>query len=306
MQNLENNCEASTTTTTCTDTTTTCCEGGVCDIQWKKETSLTTPSERDRTKPYQLKGGISALNDEQTMEAMNTLVDKRVIEKFPMVDRVYCDPPVPMQNYCIFSFVPAKGATPDKDGFYGFAKVRGSYATIPETEERTEFLLRNVDSYHKYYTCYVGRPFPVTLSSDYSQDSVEIDVRKKAAETVSENIKRQKQDEQKQIKEIKDREKMLVDDTTNKKEENPYDRYTELKVKKAQLTFTYLEHTKKLAEIKEIIIKTKASLAEMDTENSDYGKRFYDKYMDARRESGLPTTDESFIRYLNEDADLGF
>lgn len=277
------------------------------DVQWTKETSLTTPSERDRTKPYQLKGGIPPLNDQQTTDAMNTLCDKRVVDNtFPMVDRVYCDPAIPMQNYCIFSFVPAKGATPDKDGFYGFAKVRGSYATVHETDERTEYLIRNVDSYHKYYTCYVGRPFPITLSSDYSSESIEIDVRKKTAETVSENIRKQKADEQKQIKEIKDREKMLVDDTTNKKEDDPYDRYTELKVKKAQLSFTYLEHQKKMAEIKEIIIKTRKTLEEMDAENSDYGQRFYNKYMDARRESGLPTTDESFIRYLNEDADLGF
>jgi len=277
------------------------------DVQWEKENSLTTPSERDKSKPYQLKGGHPVLNDEQTMEAMNTLCDKRVVDgTFPMVDRVYCDPAVPMQNYTIFSFVPSKGATPDKDGFYGFAKVRGSFATVHEADERTEYLIRNVDSYHKYYTCFTGRPFPITLSSNYSSESIEVDVRKKTTETLSENIRKQKADEQKQIKEIKDREKMLVDDTTNKKEDDPYDRYTELKVKKAQLSFTYLEHRKKMAEIKEIIIKTRSSLQEMDAENSDYGKRFYNKYMDARRESGLPATDESFIRYLNEDADLGF
>jgi len=277
------------------------------DVQWQKENSLTTPSERDKTKQYQLKGGVPVLDDQQTLDAMNTLCDRRVIDgTFPMVDRVYCDPAVPMQNYHIFSFVPSKGATPDKDGFYGFAKVRGAFATAHEADERTEYLIRNVDSYHKYYTCYVGRPFPITLSSNYSSESIEVDVRKKTTETLSENIRKQKADEQKQIKEIKDREKMLVDDTTNKKEDDPYDRYTELKVKKAQLSFTYLEHRKKMAEIKEIIIKTRSSLQEMDAENPDYEKRFYNKYMDARRESGLPATDDSFIRYLNEDADLGF
>jgi len=276
------------------------------DVQWTTENSLTTPSERDRTAPYTLKGGIPKLNDEQTQEAMNTLCDKRVVTTFPMVDRVYCDPAVPMQNFAIFSFVPSKGATPDKDGFYGFAKIRGSFATTQETDERTEYLIRNVDSYHKYYTTYVGRPFPITLSSDYSSESIEIDVRKKTAETVSENIKKQKAEEQKQIKEIKDREKMLIDDTTNKKEDDPYEVYTTLRVKKAHLTYTYLEHSKKLQEVKDIIIKTRQQLKELDEESTDYSQKFYDKYMDARRESGLPATDESFIKYLNEDADLGF
>ena len=253
-----------------------------------------------------MKGGTPPLTDEQTEVAMETLCDNRVIDTFPMVDRSYCDPSVPMQNYFVFSFVPTKGATPDKDGFYGFAKIRGSYATVQEAEERTEYLIRNVDSFHKYYTGFVGRPFPLTLSSAYSKESTEVDVRKKATETISENIKKQKADEQKQIKEIKDREKMLLDDTTNKKEDDPYDVYTTLKVKKAQLIYTYLEHTKKMTEIKEIIIKTRQELKDMDNENIDYSKRFYDKYMDARRESGLPATDESFIKYLNEDADLGF
>ena len=277
------------------------------DVQWTKDSSLTSPSDRDTTNKYKLKGGVKPLDDEQTENAMNMLCDNRTIDNtFPMVDRNYCDPAVPMQNYFIFSFVPTKGATPDKDGFYGFAKVRGSYATVQESEERTEYLIRNVDSFHKYYTGYVGRPFPLTLSSSYSKESTEIDVRKKATETISENIKKQKADEQKQIKEIKDREKMLLDDTTNKKEDNPYEVYTTLKVKKAQLTYTYLEHTKKMKEIKEIIIKTREELKDMDDDNIDYSKRFYDKYMDARRESGLPTTDESFIKYLNEDADLDF
>lgn len=276
------------------------------DMQWKNENSLTSPSDRDPSKKYKLRGGAPPLNDEETEAAMEALHDKRNVEKYPVVDRMYADPAVPQQTYGIFSFVPSKGATPDKDGFYGFAKIRGCFSTQHEADERVEYLIRNVDSYHKYYTTYVGRPFPCTLSSAHSAESIEVDIRKKATETISENIKQQKADEQKQIREIKDREKQLIDDTTNKVADDPYDVYTTLRVKKAQLTFTYLEHQKKMEEVKNILIKTRKEIEDMDKETLDYSQKFYNKYMDARRESGLPATDESFIKYLNEDADLGF
>ena len=274
--------------------------------QWVEENSLTSPGDRDPNHKSTLKGGIPPLNDEQVIEGMNELIVKDYVQKFPKVERLYADPPIPQQKYGLFSFVPSKGATPDKDGFYGFAKLRGNYDTQREADEKAEEIIRKVDSYHKIYYTYVGRPFPCTVSSKYSAESTEIDIRKKTTEVISENIKEAKDDEQRQIREIKEKEDELLRDTTEKVADDPYDIYTEKKVKMAQLSWVYLEHKQKLEDVKNSIIKTRGQLIDMDNENSDYGLKFYNKYMDARRKSGLSTDDASFMRYLVQDADLGF
>ena len=271
--------------------------------QWAVENTLTSPADRDPARSFRVNTGHPPLTVEETQTAMENLV----IKSFPQVERSYMDPPVHNQVYGLFSFVPAKGATPDKDGFYGFAKIRGSYATTHEALEQSEKLIRNVDSYHKIYHVYVGRPFPCTVSSKYSAETTEVDIKKKATEVFSEDIKQKKAEEQRTINEIKEREKKLLADTTNKQgEDDPYDIYTTLKVKLAQLSYTYVETDKKMKEMKNSILKTRAEIASMNEQSDDYQKKFYKKYMDARKDAGLPETDESFIKYMVSDIDIGF
>ena len=45
---------------------------------------------------------------------------------------------------------------------------------------------------------------------------------------------------------------------------------------------------------------------EMDEENPDFITKYRSKYMKAREDAGIPDDDESFIKYLGEDVDLGF
>ena len=92
--------------------------------------------------------------------------------------------------------------------------------------------------------------------------------------------------------------------------EEPIERYTMLRTKKAQLSWTYHKTISQLEEMKNFIIKTRAEIAEMDAENSEYQNEFLEKYMTARRESGLDEqkddADQNFIKYLVEDLDIGF
>jgi hypothetical protein len=147
----------------------------------------------------------------------------------------------------------------------------------------------------------------MTASSKYSAETNEIDIRKEMTESVSNNVKQKKQDELKTVQEIKAREEALVADT-KKEEVDPYDEYITLRVKKAQLSWTYLEHVKKMKEIKDIIVRTRKEIGKMEEENSDYKEKYYDKYMTARKESGFKDTQEelqaNFMKFLVEDAHL--
>jgi hypothetical protein len=269
-----------------------------------KESSLTAPEDRNLNDKWRPELGAPSLSETEVSHALSELNVTSFVDKFPRVDRTFADPAINLQNYGLFSFIPAKGATPNEKGVFGFAKLRGNYASELEANQRAEFLIRNVDSYHKIFHCYVGRPFPLTESSSFSADTQEIDIRKQTTEAISTSIRDKKAEEQNTIREIKDREQKLLEES-KRTEADPYEEYITLKVKKAQLSWTYLEHIKKMDEVKQIIIKTRAELDEMDKTYPEFHKTYYDKYMKAREEAGIKQNEEeaqdNFIKFLVED-----
>jgi hypothetical protein len=274
-----------------------------------KESSLTAPDDRDRENRWKPDQFVEPLTIEETKYALNELNNTVYTSKFSKVDRTYADPAIALQNISLFSFMPAKGATPNANGVFGFAKIRGSFATEMEANQRAEYIIRNVDSYNQIFHTYVGRPFPITIDSKYSAETQEIDIRKEMAKTVSENIKDKKEDDNKTMQEIKQKEEELLADS-KKEVEDPYDDYITQRVKCAQLSFTYLEHQKKMAEIKNIVIKTRDRIKELDEEYPEFKDNYYQKYMDARNKAGIKESKEdtqaNFIKYLVEDAPLDF
>ena len=276
--------------------------------EWEKENTLTAPTDRDHVNKFKGDQGAAQLSETEVQSAMNSLNNTSFVDKFPKLERRYADPLLSLQTIGLISWVPAKGATPNDQGIYGFAKLRGNFATEIEANERAEYIIRNVDSYHQIYHGYVGRPFPLTNNPKFVAEVSEVDIRKNTTDSISNNIKNKKDEEQRVADEIKDREKMLLSDTTDKGGDDPYELYTTLKVKKAQISWTYIETKKKLDEMKEIIIKTTSELNELDAQSDDYKKKYFDKYMEARRESGLSDkqNEDNFIKFMVEDADLGF
>jgi len=271
------------------------------------ESSLTTPGDRDLQNKWKPEVGKPPLTGDEFNNAVNELNVDTFIKKFPKIDRTYADPPIQLQTYGLFSFVPAKGATPDKDGFFGFAKLRGNFSTELEAQQKAEELIMNTDSYHDIFHSYVGRPFPITTSIKHALNTDEVDIRKKTTKCISESIIEKRKKEQNDIEEIKEKEKKLVEDT---KQENvdPYENYITLRVKKAQLSWTYLEHMKKIDEIKKILLKTNDDIVELDKKNPKFNDEYYEKYMKARKDAGIKDTSDggkdSFMKFLVEDAVL--
>ena len=269
------------------------------------QSSLTAPNDKDSSIRYAGARNAPSLVGEEARNAQAELSNDNFIRKFSRVERVFCDPPIPGQMYGLVSFIPSREAKPDPDGVYGMIKLRGNYQTLDEMNERADFLVNSVDSYHTIFHAYVGRPFPATESSKYSADTNEVDIRQKVTRVISQDIKQKRSEEKREIEDMKQREKELIEDA-EKEDEDPYERYITLRVKKAQLTWTYLETQKKMDQMKESIIKTRTEIAESDASNPEYIDSYREKYMDARTKAGIKDEDESFIKFLGEDADLGF
>lgn len=226
--------------------------------------------------------------------------------KFPQIDRQYADPAIHNQNIVLVSFVPAKGANPDQDNIYGMMKVRGVYATEEEANERADYLIRNHDSYHEIFHAYVGRPFPVTNATGFEKDIQTIDIRKKTVKLISEDILNKKRTEEKEMRDMQEREHKLLEESKKAKEDipqDPYDVYITDQVKRAQLIWTYVETMKKCRQMKTLVEQATENIQKAEAENPDFLEKYKEKYFKARQEAGLSesATEENFLKYLGVD-----
>jgi len=223
---------------------------------------------------------------------------------FAKVDRRYCDPPISDQKIVLVSFMPSKTAKPDTDNIYGMMKVRGVFATENEANEYSEKLIREVDSLHEIYHAWVGRPFPVTNATGYEKELKSIDIRKKTVDMISEDILSRRKSDEKELHEIQDKEKRLLEESKkaqNNEPLDPFDGYITEQVKRAQLIWTYKETQKKMVQIRDILKTSNKTIAEVEADNPEYLERYREKYMVARREAGIKDDDDSFIKYLGID-----
>ena len=273
------------------------------------EGSLTAPSDRDQTKRWR-PTMAAPLTDTEMKDAAVDLINTSYVTNYTRAERSYADPVLPNQLLGLISFTPAKDAKPNKNGIYGFCKLRGNYATLMDADNRAEFLVRNHDSYNQINTCYVGRPFPLTESRKFSDDIMEVDLNKEAAESMSSAIKRQQKKDAREMKEIQDREKLLKEDVKKRPGDDPFEDYITTRVKRAQLVWNYKEHQKKMLEVKDLIIKCREKIVVMDEEHPDFDGKYFDKYRNARIDAGLDETTEqteqNFMKYLVKDVDLDF
>lgn len=293
-------------------------------MDFKSECSLTAPEDRSsnsdlRWKPQSLEE-MTVLTDESTDKAVKVLVDNSFRRNFPSLDRVYTDPlnknqlSLALQKIALVSFVPAKGVVPNEKGIFGYAKIRGVFETDIEAESRSRELIKYFDSYNKIYFAPMFRPFPVTCESTYSGDISEVEMKKGITNSVSEDVKQKKLDEEKEVKEMHDRQKKLMEESKRAEEGSavidPFEEYIQNQVKRSNLIWTYKEHQQKMEDIKSVLTSTRKLLEDMDKEYPDFNEKYYDKYMDARKQAGFvenPDRDKlSFMHYLLNDVRLDF
>lgn len=277
-------------------------------------TSLTTPGDSDK----KWESDHTEITNEELKIAVNKLSNTDFTEKFPQRERAFADEEINSQKVGLFSFIPAKGATPNKNGVYGFAKLRGNFQTEQEASDRAEKIIKETDSTHTIFHTWVGKPFPVTIDEKYVQDVEEVNIRKEQAVAISKSIKDQNKKDKKIVDEIQERQRVLKEDVKRTKksdyeddedEEFLIDDYITLKVKKAQLHWTYMQHIEKILDLRKLILNVNVEVEQKDSENPEMKAQFYAKYMKAREQSGFTSLTEeemknSFMQYLVEDAYL--
>jgi molecular chaperone DnaK (HSP70) len=245
-------------------------------------------------------GGRVNLTNDEFKEANKLLNETGFVEKFSRTFKYSADPIFRDQIYCLHSFVPSKGAKPDKDGVFGMIKFRGTFPSQQETNEKAEEIIREMDSYNSVFHGYVGKWFPVTKSSKYTREVHEIDIQKKTKGIVSDSIKQKRKEDRQEIEQINQREKELREDVKIKPEDrDPIERYIELKVKKANCMHTLERYKKDIEKLQKIVDNSQEILSTLDEENSDFKDKYVDIYRKAREQVGLPIGEtETLISYM--------
>lgn len=268
------------------------------------QNTLTAPNDRNKDHLFDFNKPV--LTDEQTLAATQDLVNADHIDLYPKTERAFADPSIDDQDYCLVSFIPSTQATPDKDGIYGMIKVRGTYNSLEKCDKRAEYLIKNIDSVHHIYYAGVGKPFPITNSSNFSKDISKVKIQEKMIE----DKKTKEEKEKQELEEIKKREQEIIEQ--NKSDEpvevDPLEEYITNRVKKAQLTWTYIGTMKKLEDMRKNILAAREKISEYDESDPSLRENYLQKYNDSLKSINMHQERDSFIKYLENDAidELGF
>lgn len=267
---------------------------------------ITAPMEHQATKgvPQCIKDvPVDAVRDNLTSDqysaAASELKDAAFINlEFPKTRRVRTDPEIPNQRYALISFIPSKGATPDSDGCFGVAKIRGVFPNVEEADEWASNLIRNYDSYAEIDFVYVGKEFPVMSDNMvYVRETREVDVRKILDKTTKEYLDRKRDQEKQQIAEIKQRQKELQE-LPEEEDKDSLDYYVKLRVKRATSLMRKDEARVVVNQCNIVIDQTGAELATVEENHPEYAKQYLEQYEKALQETGIKPADNPLIKYM--------
>ena len=247
-----------------------------------------------------------SLSDSDTLTAFECL-NKPCILK---VVRTLVDPPIVDQKIGMFSFIPHKEAKPSPNGRFGYLKLRGNFSNANDAKHYAYNLVKNLDSYNEIYHVRVGAFIPIGPKFDGISDVDEVHLNTEMTESISQRIDEKRKEDATKIAEIEAQTKILRDESSIPIKD-PLDEYIERRVKYATLKLTYLEHEKKIEEIKGLLERVKRELDTTDCTNPEYREQYFEKYKQAYEKAGLDTQkpsqmSEMFMKFIQEDVILPF
>lgn len=234
------------------------------------------------------------------------------VDSYVKSDRRFNDPQIRGQNYALFSFNPSSTAQPDSDGIYGFIKIRGAFNRLEEAEEKSKELIQYFSA-NQIFVCEVGSPTPLHCKLTDKENVIEVDDPKREEERLKyqDLIKDQTLKEKHQIEEIKKKVEYLKEDVTkDPTEKEPLQIYLELNQKRATGAYLYTQHKEKLEEMKNIVLRSRQQIADMDKEYPNLKDEYMEHYRKTCEDCGINQAEDNMAvmikKYFGEDPDLGF
>lgn len=224
-------------------------------------------------------------NTSQLTEDQVNTAFKELVVRFPKVERLPVDPPIAGQNWSLFSF---KLLPKPVNGVYGFLKCRGSFATQAEWEAHAKSIIRTVDSKHHIWPYQQGRWMPICVNEEFAGDVLEVGQNEELNAIYNNQETEEQKKQAKAVREIKAREKKLIEESQRKKFDDDSLDYYAQQVMKVQQLESWLEQMRKRKH--DMLKALKAGRDEMlrlEGLHGDYKERVEEKIKIIKEEIGL-------------------
>jgi hypothetical protein len=268
---------------------------------------LTTPSENLNTKvtePKCIKSNPvdttrDPLNAQELTAARESLVHKDFVNlQFPRTRKVRADPEIVGQKFALISFIPSAGATPDEDGCFGVAKIRGCFNNLDEADDKSDDLIRNFDSYAEIDVVYVGKEFPVMKNNEvYVRETREVDIRNILDKNTRKYLEEKRKKEKEIIDDIKRRQKE-IEEMPEQEDKESLDYYIKVRVKRANAMMRKNEAHSIIKQCATVIEKTGSELADIEEKHPEFTESYLDKYERVLKESGINPSENPLMAYM--------
>jgi hypothetical protein len=220
------------------------------------------------------------LTDEELNQAM-----KELVVKFPKVERLPVDPPLAGQNFGLFSF---KFLPKPVNGVYGFLKFRGAFANESEWLSHAKYIIRTVDSKHHIWPYQQGRWMPITTNEEFAKETLEVSENDEIVNIYNQKETEEQKKHAQQVREIKSREKKLMEQALKKEFDNSSLDYYAQQVMKVQQLESWLEQMRKRKrDMLKALKSGKSEMVRIENLHPEYKDQIDDKIRCIKEEIGL-------------------
>ncbi len=229
----------------------------------------------------------SQISKEQAKDL--NLIKKR---EFVCGQRVFDRAPA-NQEYSIFTFMPSKGATPDSDGIYGFAKIRGCYPSSEEADSAAIQFVMEFDQLSDNLIIRTGTPFPITKCvGDFvnEKDIVRVDVSSQYKSSFRNAALEKKKADEEAKKQIKIREDSLLskpEDDDVDEESKSLEEYSTIRSKIAYQRNMIISMRENIKNLEDRIRENHKQITELDKLHPEFATEFLDMIRAEEAKSGF-------------------
>ena len=227
------------------------------------------------------------LNDDQLNHAA-----KDLIVKFPKIERLPKDPPIAGQLYGAYSF---KLLPKPVNGVYGFLKFRGAFNTLDEFEKHARAIIKSYDSKHHIFPFKTGEWAPITVNEDFVKEVLSVKENDEIVDIFNNRQTEEQKSEAQKVKEVKDRERILMEQARKKEVDKSTIEYYTQKLMSIEQVESWLDTLRKRKrQMRRALMDYKSEVDRIEKEHPEYKEKYLEERKRILGEIGLP-----------EDAPLG-
>ena len=165
---------------------------------------------------------------------------------------------------------------------------RGAFASQPEWESHAKNIIRTVDSKHHIWPYQQGRWMPITTNDDFIQETLDVGQNDEVVNIYNQRETEEQKQQSHAVKEIKSRERKLMEEAQRKEHDNSSLDYYAQQVMKIQQLTSWLEMMRKRKhDMLKALQSGREEITRVETDHPEYKDQVNAKIRSIKEEVGL-------------------